>query len=327
MSCERVLNLALRVYPREVRASRGPEMRDTVLEASGGSRAKLLRESLALAGAGMRARRSTAASLLLGRRACATLNLRAVASRVATTYTGEWRSLLPTSALLIATIALFRASWVSDSAAVSIVSQFVILFALASFTAFVVSCGVSSGGHRGVRAALSAARSTAGEMALVIFLASISLTLLVDLARVAVIVVLGLVFGAGPNLSAVTGLTGGAITGAEIEAAVGAMPFVALLTLWSVALPVVVIERPGQAHALARSRELVRGNRLRTLVVVAGVIGVVEGARLVGSLPATAAGGIAAAILWWLVAPIPILAATALYLELGEAHIPERYAE
>jgi hypothetical protein len=320
MIWERVLDLALRLYPRDVRESRGPEMRDTALEASGGSPTRLLRESMALTSAGMRAR---ARAALGENRARPRLDLRAVASRVTGAYISEWRSLLSASALLIATIAVLRSSWAHDSTVASIIAPFVELVALASFAAFVISCGANAehSARGGVRAALSAARSTVGRLAQVLFLASILLALATDLTRSAAMLVLESVFAVHP------GATGQVIGSSGIEATAGAVPFVVLLGMWSVALPVAVIERPEKALSLARSRQLVRGNRMRTLVVVTPVIAVFEAVGLLDGLLASSAGGIAAMILWLPVAPIPFLASVALYRELDEAHPSERYAE
>lgn len=63
MSWERVIDLALRAYPRDVREARAAEMRDTVLEVSAGSRLLLLREGFTLLGGGVKAHASCAASL------------------------------------------------------------------------------------------------------------------------------------------------------------------------------------------------------------------------------------------------------------------------
>ena len=61
------------------------------------------------------------------------------------------------------------------------------------------------------------------------------------------------------------------------------VPGLILLTLWSVAAPVVVLERPGGLRALGRSRELVRGNGwnvfgviLVTVILVVVLSGVIE---------------------------------------------------
>jgi hypothetical protein len=313
MSFERIINLALRAYPRELRESRGAEMRDTALQASGTSRVKVLREGLALASAGMSAR-------VLGASIYGSLSLRAVVCRVARTYAGAWRSLLSASALYLVTNT--ACGWATEQTAVPTVTRavsaivaigvFIVwVVALGWFAAFVISRGVSieREGRDGVRAALSAARSTTGEMVLILFAGTIALAVAANIGGV-----LGVAIGLSPTLGGVT--KGGMIGG---TGAAGALLLVALLTLWSVALPVIVIENPESMRSFARSRELVRGNGLRALAVVVVVLVVVEAARLVGGVLTGAAGEIGAMIVWLPVAPIPLLAATALYLELDEA--------
>jgi hypothetical protein len=81
------------------------------------------------------------------------------------------------------------------------------------------------------------------------------------------------------------------------------VPGLILITIWSVAAPVVVLERPGVFAALARSRELVRGNGWQ----VFGVILVLD---------------ILVVIVGVLSAPLSALAAAVLYFELRGAVAP-----
>lgn len=93
-----------------------------------------------------------------------------------------------------------------------------------------------------------------------------------------------------------------------------------LLTVWSVFVPVVVLERPRGLRALGRSRQLVRGNGFRVLVLILGLAlplslatAAVEAARhLLGGVP----GLTGELVLATLTAPIPVLVMTALYHEL-----------
>ncbi len=93
-----------------------------------------------------------------------------------------------------------------------------------------------------------------------------------------------------------------------------------LLTIWSVTAPVVVLERPGRLRALRRSRTLVRGNRWRVFGVIALLaipLGIASHAlELVGSAAGHGPALAAKMLVAILVAPIPLLAATALYFEL-----------
>jgi hypothetical protein len=98
------------------------------------------------------------------------------------------------------------------------------------------------------------------------------------------------------------------------------IPGLILLTVWSVAAPVVVIERPPGIGALRRSRELVRGNGWPTFgvifvlgVAVSIVAGIIE---IVGESAGTGVGIVVRVIVGVLTAPLSALAASVLYFEL-----------
>lgn len=108
------------------------------------------------------------------------------------------------------------------------------------------------------------------------------------------------------------------------------IPGLILLTIWSVAAPVVVLERPGGLRALARSRELVRGNGWRVfgvIVVLVILVVVVSGViEAIADSGGTAVGLVVRVIVGILTAPISALAAAVLYYELGgsaRGEIPE----
>jgi hypothetical protein len=98
------------------------------------------------------------------------------------------------------------------------------------------------------------------------------------------------------------------------------VPGLILLTIWAVAAPVVVLERPAGLGALGRSRELVRGNGwnvfavILLLVIVVGVVSFVIDA--IGASAGTSAGIVVRVIVGVLTAPISSLAAAVLYFEL-----------
>jgi hypothetical protein len=101
------------------------------------------------------------------------------------------------------------------------------------------------------------------------------------------------------------------------------VPGLVLLTMWCVAVPVIVIERPPGLQALARSRELVRGNGWRVFgiilaldVIVAFIVGAID---YVAETGGTGAGIAVTVVLGVLSAPIPALAAAVLYFELATA--------
>lgn len=110
------------------------------------------------------------------------------------------------------------------------------------------------------------------------------------------------------------------------------IPALYLLTVWSVAIPIVVLERPGGLLALGRSRALVRGNGWRVfwvnllLVILLGVAGAAVG--LLAYSASASLGLVVTVVVGVLTAPISALAEAVLYFELraarGEAdHVQE----
>ncbi len=98
------------------------------------------------------------------------------------------------------------------------------------------------------------------------------------------------------------------------------VPGLILLTIWAVAAPVVVLERPGGLGALGRSRELVRGNGWQVfgviivLVILVAVLSFVI--ELLAATGGAAVGLVVRVIVGILTAPISSLAAAVLYFEL-----------
>lgn len=98
------------------------------------------------------------------------------------------------------------------------------------------------------------------------------------------------------------------------------VPGLILITIWSVAAPVVVLERPQGLGALGRSRELVRGNGWQVFgvillldIIVAIVAGGIElGAESAG----TGVGIVVRVVIGVLTAPLSALAASVLYFDL-----------
>jgi MFS family permease len=111
------------------------------------------------------------------------------------------------------------------------------------------------------------------------------------------------------------------------------VPGLILITIWSVAAPVVVLEQPGVFAALGRSRELVRGNGWQVfgVIFVVFLISAVVGAIL-GAIGAGISDSVGMRILFNLIAstitaPIAALAAATIYFRLlaikGEPGSPE----
>jgi hypothetical protein len=105
------------------------------------------------------------------------------------------------------------------------------------------------------------------------------------------------------------------------------IPGLILITLWSVAAPVVVLERPGALAALGRSRELVRGNGWQVfgviLVLDILVVIVASAIELAADSAGSGVGIVARVIVGVLTAPLSALAAAVLYFELGGASVGE----
>jgi hypothetical protein len=101
------------------------------------------------------------------------------------------------------------------------------------------------------------------------------------------------------------------------------VPGLILITIWSVAAPVVVLERPGVFAALGRSRELVRGNGWQVfgvIFVLFFLVIIVSSAIQIGADSAgTGAGIVARVIVGILTGPISGLAAAVLYFDLRAA--------
>jgi len=101
------------------------------------------------------------------------------------------------------------------------------------------------------------------------------------------------------------------------------VPGLILITIWSVAAPVVVLERPGVFAALSRSRELVRGNGWQVFGVIFVlfflVIIVSAAIEVAADSAGTGAGIVARVIVGILTGPISALAAAVLYFDLRGA--------
>jgi hypothetical protein len=102
------------------------------------------------------------------------------------------------------------------------------------------------------------------------------------------------------------------------------VPGLILITIWAVAAPVVVIERPGAVRALGRSRELVRGNGWNVFAVILLLVIAVAVAGAVVDVGADAVSGavgiVVTVVVGILTAPISALAAAVLYFDLRGAH-------
>ena len=97
------------------------------------------------------------------------------------------------------------------------------------------------------------------------------------------------------------------------------IPGLILLTIWAVAAPVVVLERPGGLRALGRSRELVRGNGWRVFAVIFVLFLIVAIVSFLVALPFAFTGilfVVVSAVVTIFTAPIQALGAAILFFEL-----------
>src|ERR1700733_13518726 len=99
------------------------------------------------------------------------------------------------------------------------------------------------------------------------------------------------------------------------------VPGLILITIWSVAAPVVVLENPGVFASLRRSRELVRGNGWQVFGVIVVVYILVAVISFIIEAIADSAGSgvgiVVRVIVGVLTAPLTALASSVLYFELG----------
>jgi hypothetical protein len=102
------------------------------------------------------------------------------------------------------------------------------------------------------------------------------------------------------------------------------VPGLALLTIWAVFAPVVVLERPPGLAALTRSRALVQGSFWRVLAVIGLlIIGVVFAAgalEVLAESAGTAVAIVVRVVVGVLTAPLSALAVAVLYFELRDLH-------
>jgi hypothetical protein len=216
----------------------------------------------------------------------AKLDVGDVIRRVFGIYVDQASVLMPAAAAVFVLTGIVTALLVTSSAALGLLGLLISLLATTLFTGMIVELVADiRDGRRdaSVGGLLRAATPVLGQLVLVGFVA-------------AVCIVLGLILLIVPG--------------------------VILITIWSVAAPVVVLERPPGLQALSRSRELVRGNGWQVfgaILVLIIMVAVVSRAIELGAESAGAGAGLAVTvILGVLTAPISALAQAVLYFELLE---------
>jgi hypothetical protein len=212
------------------------------------------------------------------------LDVGAVFRRVWAIYVDQAPVLMPAAAVLFVFTGIISTALVTSSSGLALLALLISLIATNLFTGMVVELVADvQDGRRD---------ATPGQL-----LRAVT-PVLGQLVLIAVVVAIGVVVGL--VLLVVPGLI--------------------LLTVWAVAAPVVVLERPPGLGALRRSRELVRGHGWQVfgVIFVLGILiaGVAGGIELAAESAGTGVGIVVRVILGVLTGPIAALAAAVLYFEL-----------
>jgi hypothetical protein len=212
------------------------------------------------------------------------LNVGEVISRTFNIYVDQASVLLPAAAVVFVLTGILTAVLVVIAPILAILAVIIALVATTLFTGMVVElvADVQDGKRDAtVGQLLEAARPVIGKLILVGIVAGIG-------------ILIGLILVVVPGLI--------------------------LITIWSVAAPVIVLERPPGLGALGRSRELVRGNGWQVfgviLVLVIGVNILAAVIEAIGDSGGTGVSIVVRVIVQILTAPLAALAASVLYFEL-----------
>jgi hypothetical protein len=217
------------------------------------------------------------------------LDVGGVIRRVFDIYVDQASVLMPAAAVVFVFTGIISALLVATSAGLALVAVLISLVAITLFTGMVVELVADvQDGRRDASAGqlLQAVTPVLGQLILVGIVAGIG-------------IVVGFILIIVPGLI--------------------------LITIWSVAAPVVVLERPGVFAALTRSRELVRGNGwqvfgvILVLYILVGAVSIIiEG---IADSAGSGVGIVVRVIVGVLTAPLSALAASVLYFELRGARV------
>lgn len=233
--------------------------------------------------------------------------------------------MLAASAITVLASSVLHLHWLTSSPVTGVLAAVIDLAIVVGFITFVlVAVEMPTDrphGLSGVAEIVRRANASGVEVALLLLVMGITVAILSSLLEFAAFVVALTVL-----LNATSKSHTSLFFDFPLIATITAIPALALLTAWSVALPVAVYEKLGNVLPLGRSYELVRGNRLRVFAVIALFtilfVLIERGLRaLVG--PVDFEGiSLSGAILGLLLAPVPLLAMSALYAELRSAEGP-----
>jgi hypothetical protein len=250
------------------------------------------------------------------------ISVTAVVCRTFDLYARQASRLLPAAVCLVGVVGVVGALSSKHAHGLALLGLIVTVAALALFTGVVVQIVVEARDGRSdvsIGRVLRAVRPVLGTLLLVGTVAGVAITVLLSAAS---FVALALVVGAAVGVGSAThgSVIPSVLVGIVIGMGVFLAPALRLVVNWSVAAPVVVLERPHGLGALARSRALVRHNRWRvlgTLALLGVPLGVTARMIEVGGVAAGSGPALAAKILVGiLAAPIPVIAAAILYFEL-----------
>jgi hypothetical protein len=212
------------------------------------------------------------------------LEVGAVIRRVLRIYVDQAPVLMPAAAVVFACTGILAALLLAASPGLALLALLIVLLATVVFTGMVVElvADVQDGRrHASAGQLLGAVAPVLGQLALVGLVAALAI-----LVGLVLLVVPGLV----------------------------------LITIWAVAAPVVVLERPAGLGALGRSRELVRGSGPQVFAVIVllyvVVVAVSSALQLAAESAGAGAGIVVRVVVGVLTAPLSALAFSVLYFEL-----------
>jgi hypothetical protein len=238
-------------------------------------------------------------------------------------YVAQAPLLLPLAVCLAGFLRILDVMPAKHSGVLALLILLATLFAVTLFTGVVVQivADARDGGSVSLRAALRTVRPVLALLLLVGVTAGIAVTLL---SFVGPLVTLSLIIGTaigggGLHTHGFAHLGGILVIGLVVNVLL-VLAVCYLILGWSIAAPVVVLERPHGLGALARSRALVRHNRWRilgTLLLFGIPLGVVGRLVEMGGVSAGKVPAVTSEILvTTLISPIPMIVVAIIYFEL-----------
>jgi hypothetical protein len=244
----------------------------------------------------------------------------AIVRRTSKVYFAQASLLLPPAVCLAGLLRILDVMPIKHSRVLALLILLAILIAVTLFTGVVVQIVADAREGSSVlsfRAALRTVRPVLALLLLVGIVAGIAITLL---SFVGPLVTLSLLIGVALGVTHGFAHLGGILViGLATNVLLVAAAWYLILS-WSIAAPVVVLERPHGLDALARSRTLVRHNRWRifgTLLLFGVPLGIVGRLVELGGVSAGKVPAVASEILVaTLILPVPLIVVAVIYFEL-----------